>query len=314
MELGQISSYDTGMASIAIRGTLHRYELTAPAAAPYVLVFVHGWLLSDRYWQPLMRQLAPAVQCLSYDLRGFGDSSLGEARGQRQGLGRRGRSPFSATGPYSPADYAEDLIELLQALGIERAWLVGHSLGGAIALWTAQLAPQRVKGVTCVNAGGGIYLEQEFRTFRAVGQRLVQWRPQWLQHVPLADLMFLRAGSARSLQSVWRQQRLRDFLRADAEAALGSLLQSTTEAEVHQLPWVVSGLRQPVYFVAGEQDNIMHPRYVQHLASFHPMFDCAGRNLVILPDCGHLAMLEQPERLATHLQEMLHHHALMPSG
>jgi pimeloyl-ACP methyl ester carboxylesterase len=85
---------------------------------------------------------------------------------------------------------------------------------------------------------------------------------------------------------------------AHPDAALGALLESTTEAEVHQLPLIVSQLRQPVYFIAGANDKIMEPRYVHHLASFHHLFGDCGSNVVELENCGHLAMLEQPEAVA----------------
>jgi pimeloyl-ACP methyl ester carboxylesterase len=63
------------MAFIDILGANHAYELTPPPVSPSpVLVFIHGWLLSRNYWQPLIDTLAPDYQCLTYDLRGFGDS------------------------------------------------------------------------------------------------------------------------------------------------------------------------------------------------------------------------------------------------
>ncbi len=96
----------------------------------------------------------------------------------------------------------------------------------------------------------------------------------------------------------WARQRIIDFISADREAALGSLLQSTTEEEVHYLPRLVSRLQQPVYFIAGRQDRIMEPKYVHHLASFHQLFDSEQSNVLELPDCGHLAPLEVPEALA----------------
>ncbi len=64
------------MPSINILETTHIYELTAPVADPElpVLVFVHGWLLSRHYWQPLVQLLQSQYQCLVYDARGFGES------------------------------------------------------------------------------------------------------------------------------------------------------------------------------------------------------------------------------------------------
>lgn len=288
------------MAKIDILGVRHAYDLTTPTATSPVLVFVHGWLLSRRYWQPLTDRLAPNYQCLTYDLRGFGDS-------QSDGGGYTGRSePLNSC--YTPAAYARDLAILLEKLDISCAWLVGHSLGGTIALWGASQLSDRVKGVVCMNAGGGIYLKEEFERFRAVGKQLVKMRPGWLSHLPLADFVFGRDSVARSIGRSWGRQRLRDFVRAHPEAALGALLDSTTEPEIHLLPQIVSQLKQPVYFIAGTKDKIMEPKYVLHLASFHWMFQGGGENVLELPDCGHLAMVEQPDAVASYLQNILQEH------
>ncbi len=280
--------------NINLLGVDHAYELTAPTASPDVLVFLHGWLLSRHYWTLVTQTLAADYQCLSYDLRGFGDSPL--------------PAVIAAVGPsssYSLASYATDLAALLEQLNLHNVWLVGHSLGGSIALWGAHQLPDRVKGVICVNAGGGIYLKEEFERFRQAGRQLVKLRPQWLLQVPFLELAFTRSGAARSLSRPWARQRLLDFVGAHPEAALGSLLESTTEAEVHRLPQIVSQLSQPVYFITGTQDSIMEPQYVRHLASFHPLFGDCGDNVLEIPNCGHLAMLEQPDQVAAFIRSVL---------
>jgi pimeloyl-ACP methyl ester carboxylesterase len=244
--------------------------------------------------------LASNYQCLTYDLRGFGDS-------QSDGGGYTEPSePLNSC--YTPAAYARDLEILLEKLDISCAWLVGHSLGGTIALWGASQLSDRVKGVVCINAGGGIYLKEEFERFRAVGKQLVKMRPGWLSHLPLADFVFGRDSVARPIGRSWGRQRLRDFVGANPEAALGALLDSTTEAQIHLLPQIVSQLKQPVYFIAGTKDKIMEPKYVLHLASFHWMFQGCGENVLQLPDCGHLAMVEQPDAVASYLQNILKEH------
>jgi pimeloyl-ACP methyl ester carboxylesterase len=103
-----------------------------------------------------------------------------------------------------------------------------------------------------------------------------------------------------------------DFVQADTEAALGALLDSTTEAEVHLLPQIVSRLKGPVYFLAGEQDMIMELKYVRHLASFHWLFHLQGGNIVEIPDCGHLSMLEQTENVTAAIAEILQKETARP--
>jgi len=292
------------MASIDILGVPHKYQLTAPTASCDVLVFIHGWLLSHRYWQPLIDQLALDYQCLAYDLRGFGDSQPlnGSSLLKTQSSELLPGSERLCR-PYTPAAYAEDLGILLEQLNISSAWLIGHSLGGSIALWGASQLPN-VKGVICLNSGGGIYLKEAFERFRSAGQQMVKRRPRWLCYLPGMDLLFTRANVARPIARAWGRQRVIDFVMADPEAALGALLDSTTEAEVNRLPQVVSCLKQPVYFITGTKDKVMEPKYVRHLASFHSLFQACGDNVIEVPDCGHLAMLEQPIAIANQIRTL----------
>lgn len=328
------------MATIDILGVPHAYELTPPTKGSYVLVFIHGWLLSRSYWQPLIERLSPEHQCLSYDLRGFGHSkpsSLAVSTPRQLKRAKRviptalkmqagplkvpqsneGRMTLdavvtpqrSATARYTPAAYAQDLEVLLQQLGISSAWLVGHSLGGSIGLWGADRLGSTVKGVVCLNSGGGIYLKEEFERFRAMGQRMLRFRPRWLAYLPLVDFLFSRISVAHPVERRWGRQRIIDFIEAQPEAALGALLDPTTELEVHLLPQVVARLEQPVYFIAGKQDSIMEPKYISHLASFHSAFQSGKNNVTEIPNCGHMAMIEQPAAIATQLQAILQSHA-----
>lgn len=289
------------MATTVIRGVLHAYDLTVVEPRKSVdqgadiptLVFIHGWLLSRSYWQPLIDRLSPHYACLTYDLRGFGES-------QAKDLGDR----YPDQG-FKLADYADDLQALLVKLDIKNAWLIGHSLGGSIALWGAETCVDRVSGVACLNSGGGIYLKEDFEKFRSVGQQLVRNRFPWLIHVPFFDLVFARLMVAHPLARCWGKQRILDFLAADGEAALRSLLDTTTEQEVHHLPQLVAQLRQPVYFLAGSKDSVMELKYVHHLASFHSSFGCRGGNVIEIDDCGHLAMVEQVAIVSENLLAIL---------
>lgn len=299
------------MATIEIMGVPHVYELTNPRSFPHTLVFIHGWLLSRGYWQPLIERLATDYQCMAYDLRGFGQSQSGATRSSYQGtynINQRcldGDAARSADAGYTPSAYAEDLALLLEKLNIESAWLIGHSLGGTIALWGASLMPERVKGVICINAGGGIYIKEAFEQFRTAGQTVLKFRPRWLSQMPLIDLVFTRANVTSAIARSWGRQRIIDFVAAHPEAARGALLDSTTEEEINRLPQIVSQLKQPVYFLAGANDKQMEPKYVRHLASFHPLFQGCGDNVIEILDCGHLAMLEQPDIVATQIRAFL---------
>ena len=302
------------MMKLIVRGVEHHYDRTQPddthninhvhncpeaiPTEPITIVFVHGWLLSRVYWRPVIQQLK-GISCLAYDLRGFGESLTT----------KKNVTTDSCSCPenYTLAAYAQDLEEILNKLEISRVWLVGHSLGGSIALWAAHKMGKRVAGVTCVNAGGGIYLKEEFEKFRSAGQQILKFRSPWMLKFPGLDYLFARASVIQPIGLEVGRQRLLDFIVADPIAARESLLSSTTEAEVHRLPQILSELNQPVYFIAGQQDKIMEPRYVRHLASFHALFKHCGENVLELGNCGHLAMVEHPDAVAEQIRNALRH-------
>ena len=303
------------MMKLIARGVEHHYDRTQPddidelsdakwpeLCEPITIVFIHGWLLSRAYWQPVMQRLN-GFPCLAYDLRGFGQSLPKENSTEKTATTDSQLFPED----YSLAGYAQDLEEILNKLGTSRVWLVGHSLGGSIALWAAHKMGNRVAGVTCVNAGGGIYLKEEFQKFRSAGQQILKLRSPWMLRFPGLDYLFARASVIQPIGLEMGRQRLVDFIVADPIAARESLLSSTTEAEVHRLPQLLSELNQPVYFIAGQQDKIMEPRYVRHLASFHALFKHCGENVLELENCGHLAMVEHPDAVAQQIRDALMH-------
>jgi 2-succinyl-6-hydroxy-2,4-cyclohexadiene-1-carboxylate synthase len=318
------------MQSAEILGVRHAYELTPSIGSGPVLVFIHGWLLSRRYWEPLVEALSPSFQCLTYDLRGFGESgndtqvssdsadlqaaiaSPSRAVALQEFTLGQPKTPIqsclskSIQTPYTPAAYAQDLVLLLKQLNLSQVWVVGHSLGGSIGLWAAALAPHLVRGTLCLNSGGGIYIKEAFDRFRNAGQQMLGFRPAWLPYVPCLDLTFSRLMVSQPLARKWGKQRLIDFVAANYDAALRSLLDSTVPEEIHLLPQIVAQLQQPVYFLAGQQDRVMELKYVYHLASFHNRFKAGEQNVIEIPECGHMGMLEQTEAIATVIENLIH--------
>ena len=121
---------------ISVRGgTLHVGEW-GPASGP-VVVAVHGITASHRAWATLARAL-PGVRLIAPDLRG------------------RGRSN-ALPGPFGMTQHAEDLAAMMDALGITSAPIVGHSMGGFVALVASHLSPDRFPSLLLVD--GGLPLE-----------------------------------------------------------------------------------------------------------------------------------------------------------
>jgi pimeloyl-ACP methyl ester carboxylesterase len=89
------------------------------------LLFVHGWAASQRFWKHQVAYFSKKFQVITYDLRGHGDSDK-----PKKG--------------YRVSDHVQDLCEIIDGLGIKEPVLIGHSLGGMIALQYVLENPQRV--------------------------------------------------------------------------------------------------------------------------------------------------------------------------
>lgn len=239
-----------------------RISVSGSPANPPTLVALHGWMLSGRLWQHLAEELQPHWQLLAPDLPGFGS----EAR-------PRELQPCLAS-------YGRWVAEWVQReLGGKPVVLVGHSLGGSVALHAAEPLGDQLKGLVQIGAGGGVFQPRPFRQLRRGGSLLLSLRPQGLAHWPLLD-------------------RLRSPLMADQRAARGLLACSTNRGAVRQLPRLAYGLTVPSLSIAGSRDQVMQPRYVRHLAAY-----ASNHHLEILEGAGHLPMCQKPRELAG----LIHH-------
>ena len=222
-----------------------------------LLVGVHGWLLAGRLWQPLQAQWQGRHDLWTPDLPGFGREP--RPLGLQPTLQRYGRWLAEA---------------VAERAGGRPVVLIGHSLGGSIALHAAERLGQQVRGLVLVGFGGGIYQPRPFALVRRSGALFLRWRPTWLAELPAADA-------------------IASPLRADLHAARGLLACSMRRQSVVRLPALVNRLQPPSLWIVGSNDQVMEPRYVRHLAGF------ARRHSVVeLAGAGHLPMRQQPIQLA----------------
>src|SRR3954449_5300167 len=104
-----------------------------PLGAGEAVLFVHGNVSSAAFWQPQLLTVAPRWRPLAVDLRGYG-----------------GTEPLPVDARRGVRDWADDLAELIEALGLARVHLVGWSMGGGVVLQSLLDAPARVASVALV--------------------------------------------------------------------------------------------------------------------------------------------------------------------
>jgi len=131
-----LDTFDGLKRSVALpnSATLAYVSLGDPKGAPVVLI--HGYTDNARDWVPLVPHLSPQFHLILVDIRGHGSSSKPECC-------------------YTRLDFAYDIKLLLDALGIERADIVGHSLGSVIAQTFAEFWPERTRRVVLISSSAG---------------------------------------------------------------------------------------------------------------------------------------------------------------
>jgi len=254
---------NTSLRSIDIDGSTFTWLEQGTGVA---LVLLHGVGSGARSWRPQLDTLSARCRVIAWDAPGYGGSTA---------------LPMDAP---DADDYADALLRLVDALGVERMHLVGHSLGTIQALRFAVRHPARIVGLTLASLSAG-------------HARLPEAERVRLREARLADLAELGvAGMARK-----RGPRLLSDAATDAQRqavidtmsmlrpdgftqAVKLLTVADTKADLARLPVSV-----PVQFVFGEHDGVTTPAAILEVASVRPDIP-----VKVIARAGHACYIEQP--------------------
>lgn len=251
--------------------TLH-YE-RAGSGPP--LLLLHGFTGSAGEWADLTPHVAPVRDVIAVDLIGHGRSSA----------------------PADPARYSieaclVDLLALLDALGIERADVLGYSMGGRVALQLAAAAPARVRSLILESASPGIADEAE-RAARAASDDALAARVEaeglawFVDHWASIPLFASQASLPAGVRAALRERRLRGSATGYANSlrGMGAGRQSSLWERLPELG-------RPALLVSGELD-VKYVAINTRMAELLP----AARHALIR-GAGHAVHLEQPAAFA----------------
>ena len=271
--------------STEVGGMPTRY-LTAGTTGPPLLL-LHGVGDNAFDWRWVMPALASTHRVYAPDLPGSG----GSAR------------PLD---DYSPAFFTRFVAAFLDALGVDHAAVIGNSLGGLVGLRLALAEPQRVTALGLVSSGGlGREVTYALRSLAlpGYGKLAVAWgkrRPGAAQRaLGRAALVFARPrGAPREwIEEQYRLARLPGFLEAQLATVRAQVgLKGQREVLVDRL----AQLERPTIVVWGTRDRVLP--YSQAKEAFSRL---AEGYLELIPECGHLPQVEQPERFVSGLRQFL---------
>jgi pimeloyl-ACP methyl ester carboxylesterase len=223
-------------------------------------------------WDPVVPGLAEHFRVLTFDNRGIGESD-------------------KPAGPYTAREMAEDALQVLDEAGLERAHVVGSSLGGMIAQEVAAAAPDRVdKLVLCsTTPGGPDGLPMPEVTVRLIAEapalapqdalrRFVENAVSVDAPSELVDEIYARRLANPPDPAGWQ-----------AQAAAGTTF-----------PGVDGSITAPTLIVHGTDDNVVDFRNAELLAARIP-----GARVELVPGGGHLFFWEQPDTFVRIVSEFL---------
>jgi pimeloyl-ACP methyl ester carboxylesterase len=270
---------------IALHGRRAVYRI-AGSGPPVVLI--HGMLNSSSHWQSVALELARDHTVLAPDLIGHGDSA-------------------APRGDYSLGAHAASIRDLMTAIGIDRATIVGHSLGGGVAMQFFYQFPQRVERLVLVSSGGlGHEVSPLLRTAALPGISALlslTIQPRLLAALTAGGrrMRERKIGAGVHVQAVARA--LRPLENSDARHAFLNTLRSVIDVHGQRVSatdrlYLLESM--PTMIVWGERDNtipLAHGRSA-HEAIPHSFFRT-------LPRAAHFPHLEDPEGLSLALREFI---------
>jgi pyruvate dehydrogenase E2 component (dihydrolipoamide acetyltransferase) len=253
------------------------YVLAGPAGAVPPLVFLHGLGGSGSTWQTVLADLAARHRVCALDLPGHGASD----------------KPAPATADYSVAGLARAVAQALDLLGLGQAALVGHSLGGAVAMQVALDRPAAVSRLVLVDSAG---LGDEINP--ALLDR-VEAAPSRAEARRLLELFFYddRHVLESAIEEMYQQfcsPGAHDAIRAAAAASFTRARQQT------DLPGRMRELQQPVLLLWGAEDRVISARHARAAAQA-----IDGAQVEVWENVGHVPQLEAADRFVGAIERFL---------
>ena len=257
-------------ALLAVEGGQIYYETLGSGPA---VVLIHGGFGDRRMWDEQFRALAASYRVVRYDHRGFGRSPAPQAA-------------------YSPV---ADLNLLLAHLGIDRASLIGNSLGGTLALDYALKHPERVAKLVVVASGAGGYpvppedIERVRAIFRAAEEQgLPTALELWLNHPMLSATHSYPAARERIRQMVTDNGAVFHLRHWPSEPMQPPAFERLRE------------IRQPTLVIVGDHDTPLVRQMGAATAA-----GIQGARLVTMENADHLPQMEKPEEFNRLAQDFL---------
>jgi len=233
------------------------------------VVFLHGYPFDHTIWNPLVPRLETMAHLILPDLRGFGQSPITE-------------------GAYTMRLMAEDVVSLLDSLKIDKAVIVGQSMGGYIAMNFAHAYPSRLAGLGLIStqavADNPEQRQNRYNTIETATKKGIK---------SVADAMLPKLLA----KAEFNDQVHAIMMHANVKGVVGALKGLAERPDATE--WL-SGIQVPSVVVIGRKDVMVPAERAHTMVRLLPW-----SWLVEIPDVGHMPMMEAPDAVADAFQQLV---------
>ncbi len=244
------------MSATHLNNRLVHYEVVGRRGQP--IIFLHSWLGSWRYWLPTMDSISDRYRAYALDFWGFGDSDRHESQ-------------------FSLAEYVTMLTDFMDNLGLGKVVLVGHGLGGMVAIKAAADRPDRFSRVVSVTTPVQGASLQTLAKPGALSRILGRSNPSnvWSRY-----LRQLSVDYPQVLEEVIEDTE--SLSETVVRRVLDSILATDLRPDLTRL-------EMPLLAIYGERDPIVSPEQARYLSDEHTHL----QQVIRLPKSTHFPFLDQ---------------------
>lgn len=278
-----------GVSHRRVRARGIEFHLAEAGAGENVVLCLHGWPQHWYEWRHLMPALAGSHRVLALDLRGFGWSD-------------------APRGGYEKEALADDVLAVLDELGVERLDLVGHDWGGWIGFLLCLREPERFKRYLALN------ILPPWTSLRAMAPHLWRFWYQWLILSPGIGYRLHRSGQfvprvlvgASVRRQVWDDATLHAFSDTFTEPGRARAgVQMYRTFNLREVPEIARGryakarLEVPTRLLFGTGDSALRYSILEGAER-----GAAEMGIELVEECGHFIADEMPELVADRAREL----------
>lgn len=239
------------------------------------IVFIHGFPFDHTLWDNVIDELKDEYYCISYDIRGFGNSK-------------------ADNGQYTMESYTEDLENIISSLKLNKPVICGFSMGGYVALRTNEKLKGNYKALVLANTATSSDDDEgklkRHDAISSINDKGIE---------PFLDKFFSVAFSKSFIENEhFKTKELKDRIMSFSPVGIkGGLLAMLSRTDTTES---LKDIDIPVLLITAENDKVIPPDTMKKMAD-----KIKNSTFVSLSDSGHVSMLENPNGFNKALKDFL---------